>query len=53
MACPPRSVASNEASAPESLPMGVRADETMTEPGMGTPREEWRIDARDWYRRRP
>ncbi len=27
-------------SAPESLPMGVRADETMTEPGMTTP-EDW------------
>ena len=26
----------NEASAPESLPIGVRADETMTEPGMAT-----------------
>ena len=24
----------SDASAPESLPMGVRADETMTEPGM-------------------
>src|SRR5437868_4727748 len=37
MARPPRSVASNDANAPESLPMGVRAEETITEPGMGTP----------------
>ena len=37
MAKPPRSMALNEANAPESLPMGVRADETMTEPGMGAP----------------
>src|SRR5680860_1921327 len=37
MAKPPRSMALNDASAPESLPMGVRADETMTEPGMGAP----------------
>ena len=37
MAKPPRSMALNEANAPDSLPMGVRADETMTEPGMVVP----------------
>src|SRR5262245_58547324 len=35
MARPPRSVAGNEANAPESLPIGVRAPATMTEPGIG------------------
>ena len=35
MAWPPSSVAANDDSEPESLPIGVRADETMTEPGMG------------------
>ncbi len=34
MAKPPRSMALNPASAPESLPMGVRAPARMTEPGM-------------------
>src|SRR5438105_1124283 len=34
MANPPNSDAENDASAPDSLPMGVRAPETMTEPGM-------------------
>jgi hypothetical protein len=34
MATPPRSIALNDANAPDSFPMGVRADETMTEPGM-------------------
>ena len=37
MAWPPRSVARSDESAPESRPIGVRAEETMTEPGMGTP----------------
>src|SRR3954451_19650392 len=37
MAMPPRSCALRDASAPESLPIGVRAVETITEPGMGTP----------------
>src|SRR5207248_3536891 len=34
---------SNDANAPASLPMGVRAEETITEPGMGTPRKSGRI----------
>ncbi len=34
MAQPPRSMALNPARAPDSLPMGVRAPERMTEPGM-------------------
>src|SRR5215472_16725727 len=34
MAKPPRSMALKPASAPESLPIGVRAPATMTEPGM-------------------
>src|SRR5262245_22071933 len=34
IAWPPRSVAASDAKAPDSFPMGVRADETMTEPGM-------------------
>ncbi len=34
MAMPPRSIALSPANAPESLPMGVRADPTITEPGM-------------------
>jgi hypothetical protein len=29
-------MAENEASAPDSLPMGVRADEMMTEPGIAS-----------------
>src|SRR6185436_6995086 len=37
MATPPRSCALNDANAPESLPIGVRAVETITEPGMATP----------------
>ena len=37
MATPPRSCALSDASAPESLPIGVRAVETITEPGMVTP----------------
>src|SRR5262245_37436118 len=37
MATPPRSMAEKPASAPDSLPMGVRADETMTDPGIGPP----------------
>ena len=46
MAMPPRSVAVKDASEPESLPIGVRADETITEPGMlclrGVPRGDLR-----------
>src|SRR3954463_10570584 len=39
MAMPPRSTAWKSASEPSSLPIGVRAPETMTEPGMtGPPR---------------
>src|SRR4051794_38139634 len=37
MATPPRSIAVREANAPDSLPIGVRAVETITEPGMVTP----------------
>ena len=37
MAKPPRSMALNELRAPETLPMGVRAPEMMTEPGMVAP----------------
>ena len=36
MAKPPRSMAEKPASAPDSLPIGVRAPATMTEPGIGT-----------------
>ncbi len=39
MAWPPRSVALSDASAPESLPIGVRAVETMTEPDMAASTE--------------
>src|SRR5205085_3349655 len=38
-----RWVSSNDANAPARLPMGVRAEETITEPGMGTPRKSGRI----------
>jgi hypothetical protein len=34
---PPRSVALNPANAPESFPIGVRADPTITDPGMVPP----------------
>jgi methylmalonyl-CoA/ethylmalonyl-CoA epimerase len=34
IATAPRSMALSEANAPESFPIGVRADETMTDPGM-------------------
>src|SRR3954454_12806983 len=37
MAMPPRSTAWKSASEPSSLPIGVRAPETMTEPGMTRP----------------
>ena len=37
MAKPPSSMALNPARAPESLPMGVRAPATMTDPGMARP----------------
>src|SRR5438477_12206914 len=37
MANPPRSIAENDARAPDSFPMGVRAPATMTEPGMWRP----------------
>src|SRR3954449_12811353 len=37
MAMPPRSTAWKSASEPSSLPIGVRAPETMTEPGMKRP----------------
>src|SRR4051812_48027554 len=37
MATPPRSTAWKSASEPSSLPIGVRAPETMTEPGMTGP----------------
>ena len=40
----PRSVAGSEASAPDSFPMGVRAEETMTEPGMAGLRTWGRFD---------
>src|SRR3974390_214386 len=46
MAWPPRAVASNDDSAPARFPMGVRAEETMTEPGMANPRksvETWMV----------
>jgi hypothetical protein len=33
-------MAENDASAPDSFPMGVRADEMMTEPGMVPPQEQ-------------
>src|SRR4051812_49442293 len=37
MATPPRSTAWKSASEPSSFPIGVRAPETMTEPGMTRP----------------
>ena len=37
MAMPPSSAAVNPASAPDILPIGVRAPATMYEPGMVTP----------------
>ena len=39
MATPPRSIALKDANAPESFPMGVRAVETITEPGMADSRK--------------
>src|SRR3954452_25250430 len=42
MAMPPRSTAWKPLSAPSSLPIGVRAPETMTEPGMVAPSWEQR-----------
>src|SRR5437016_6412385 len=46
IAMPPRSVALNPANAPESLPMGVRADPTITEPVMGDILAIWLVESR-------
>src|SRR3954453_8776678 len=50
MACPPRSAAVSAENAPERRPMGVRADETMTEPGMANPPREDRQRRTTSYR---
>src|ERR1700688_1110169 len=44
MANPPRSMALNPPRAPDSLPIGVRAPETMTEPGMDVT-SDWTVSA--------
>ena len=41
MANPPRSMAVKPASAPDIFPIGVRAAETMTEPGMARSPVSW------------